>query len=173
MTIVHQSPQFMERALVTGGLFMGGPAVGLVLSQALAPGSAFASFVSFAMLPLAFVVGMHLWIGVALLKGLAWLVRRLVQWITRRHRRPEEDVRPSGAEPKVIPGSFVFVPVSAGMAGLTGVCAGLVSRAGFIPTVSAYLTVGMLYGVATWLLARAGYVDPFDLEDGSALPPGV
>ena len=143
----------------------GGALLGETLSLSLAPGSTFASFVSFAMLPLAFVLGIHLWVGLALVKALWWLAGRFVQWIRRRHSVPG-DARPSPVEPYVPPGSFVFVPVSVGLAGLAGVCVGLVSRVGFILTVSTYVFIGALYGASAWLLARAGYVDPSDL-DGS------
>jgi hypothetical protein len=165
MTTGRAPSQRSLGCLVTSALFMGAPIPGLVLSQSLAPSSGVAGLVSFVMFPLAFVLGAHLWLGFVLLAALWRLVGKFVRWLARRPPRPD-DRPPTPAGPQVPPGSFVFVPVSVGLSGLAGVCVGFLSPAGFILTVGAYVFLGMLYGVAVWLLARAGYVDVDAILDG-------
>jgi hypothetical protein len=61
-------------------------------------------------------------------------------------------------------GAIAFVPACVLLVGFAGLLIGLLgSSLGILTTVGLYLTLGFGYGVACWLLARAGYL-PFPRE---------
>ena len=132
------------------GLFFGGGYVGIELSHGVAPGSAIAEFVSFLMLPAAFVIGIVAWAGASILS----VVRRLV-------RLGLKSDRPKIAIP---PGSFAFVPAALLTSLSAGAVAGVLSsRLGSGWVLGLYAGLGLVYGVACWMLARSGFL-PFPRE---------
>jgi len=139
-------------ASIVFGMFFGGGYLGIRLARALAPGSDLAEFVSFLALPAAFILGFIGWAGAA---GIV-AMKRLLQRKAAPSRQPGGVVIP--------PGSMAFIPPAlvAGLAAgtVTGV---LSSDTGFASSLLAYGSTGLGYGVACWLLARAGYL-PFPTE---------
>lgn len=131
----------------------GGGLIGVLLARAVAPASMVADAVGLFMLPLAFTVGLQLWLGTAILTAVAQLVRRLTTGGTWRAGPASDAQVPSG--------SFAFVPVSATAGFLGGIVVGLVSgEYSFLACVMIYTIVGAAYGIAVWQLARGGYL-PF------------
>jgi hypothetical protein len=133
--------------LVLALLFLGGGSFGVWLAARLAPESILAQFVGLFSFSLSFAVGLQNWLGAA-------IVVEVIRLIQRRGRRlpPEE----RSATP---PGSFVFVPTCAGMITGAGLLIGVFgSSLGVIGTTGLYLLLGLGYGVACWLFARAGYL---------------
>ena len=135
------------------GLFLGGGAIGLGLAGALASGSRLAEVVSFFALPFAFAAGLQAWLGLALFALIPRLLGRLGGSSAALRRRA------LGSAP--IPGSFVFVPISAAAGGVAGLVAGLASstHAAWLVTL-AYWLVGTVHGLVAWRLARAGFLIP-------------
>lgn len=133
----------------------GGAGIGILLAGMLAPGSQLALLLGFLLLPTILVVGLHLWLGFAvLLVALDFL---------RRRARAE----PSGSARnlEIPPGAWAFIAVGsiAGLAG--GVLTGLLFATGSVLRVTlAYWAAGSAYGAALWFLARAGYL-PFPEGD--------
>lgn len=130
-------------------VFLGGGFAGARLSIALAPESLLAPFVGLFTFALPFIVGMHLWLGLAVIIAVWRLIRRV----------------PDRAAITQIPsGSFVFVPTSLLIVTLAGVLVGILgSTLGFFATVALYALLGVLYGTACWQLASRGYL-PFPAE---------
>ena len=128
-------------------LFLGGGSFGVWLSGRLAPESILAQFVGLFSFSLPFAIGLQSWMGTAI----AVEVFRL---IARRGRRLPPEQR--SATP---PGSFVFVPTCVGLITCAGLLIGVFgSSLGVIATTGLYLALGLGYGVACWLFARAGYL---------------
>ncbi len=128
-------------------LFLGGGSFGVWLAVRLAPESILAQFVGLFSFSLSFAIGLQSWLGAA-------LVVEVIRLIARRGRRLTPDER--SAMP---PGSFVFVPTCAGMITCAGLLIGVFgSSLGVIATTGLYLVLGLGYGVACWLFARAGYL---------------
>ena len=127
-------------------LFLGGGIAGAVLTQWLAPGSIVAAFFGLFSFPLAFVFGMQSWVGLAI--GIAL-------WRTAT-RGP---LTPAQRRTEVPAGSFVFVPIAVTLVGAAGLLIGLLgSSLGVLATFGLYVLLGLAYGTACWLCARAGYL---------------
>ena len=130
-------------------LFLGGGAAGVGLSQLLAPQSFVAQFVGLFSFPVAFVAGLHLWLGFAIAIAL-W------RTLTRGPRKADGVEIPGG--------SIVFVPACVVIIGCAGLLIGIFgSSLGIIATTGLYLLLGLGYGIACWLTARSGYL-PFPQE---------
>ncbi|HNY30423.1 MAG TPA: hypothetical protein PKO15_06015 [Fibrobacteria bacterium] len=139
---------------VTLGLFLGGGILGAMLGQWIAPDSTVAVLVGFAMLPVAFLVGMQLWLGAAMI---AWLVR-----VLRSRSRSSASLRsmPSKTSRGSHTGSFVFVPVFVVFTTPAGLLTGWLSdTVGFASVLAVYIGVGMVFGTVVWQLAKRGYVE--------------
>lgn len=135
--------------------FAGGPALGMVVAQGVAPGSELAQGVSPLAFVLTFVGGMLLWFGVGAVTWVGGAIRRLF-----RGRRPG-DRSPSSDRVIVPPGYGAFLPLALGFGLLAGVVAGLVPQASsFWLALGAHLAAGAVYGGALRALARHGYL-PF------------
>lgn len=140
------------------GLFFGGGYLGIQVSRALAPGSGLAEFVSFLTLPAAFVMGIVAWAGAAI----PGAVRRFVLLVLKRDRSPS--AKEKGSKATIPPGSFAFVPAALATCLVAGMVVGALSlRLGFGWVLCLYAGLGLGYGVACWMLARAGYL-PFPRE---------
>lgn len=128
-------------------LFLGGGSFGVWLALWLAPESFLAQFVGLFSFSLPFAIGLQSWMGTA-------IVVEVIRLIARRGRRLPPEKR--SATP---PGSFVFVPICTGVITCAGLLIGLFgSSLGVIATTGLYLVLGIGYGVACWLFARAGYL---------------
>jgi hypothetical protein len=135
------------QVLVLVLLFLGGGSFGVWLASRLAPESILAQFVGLFSFSLPFAIGLQSWLGAA-------IVVEVIRLIARRGRRLPPQQR--SATP---PGSFVFVPTCAGLITCAGLLIGVFgSSLGVIATTGLYLVLGLGYGVACWLFARAGYV---------------
>jgi hypothetical protein len=142
---------------ITLALFFGGGVGGVALASLLAPDSILANFVGLLALPFAFITGMQFWLGFALFSALIHGVRRLLG----RAEAPRESVANARAVP---PGAYAFLFTSAAASIGSGFIIGLVStRTGVFSTLLIYLLVGLVYGVACWLLAGFGFL-PFPEE---------
>jgi hypothetical protein len=136
------------QALALTVLFLGGGVAGSGIAQRLAPDSIVAAFVGLFTFAVPFVVGLHLWLGLAI--GIAL-------WRLARHGRRGLSDTPS----PVPPGSAVFVPVCTLLVGGAGLLVGVFgSSLGVVTTVGLYLLLGLGYGTVCWLCARSGYL-PF------------
>lgn len=140
-------------------LFLGGAVAGMGLAERYAPDSFVAAFVGLFMLPLAFLLGMQLWLGLALISAIGYWLRHLF----RRARGSNTPLR--DAVPNTIPpGSVVFFPLASISGALGGLLTGLLSgQSGFFAVVSTYSAVGIGYGLLCWQLARNGWL-PFPEE---------
>jgi hypothetical protein len=106
-----------------------------------------AQFVGLFSFSLPFALGLQSWMGAAIGVELARLIAR------RGRRLPPEE---RSATP---PGSFVFVPMCTACVACAGLLIGVFgSSLGVIATTGLYLVLGVAYGVACWLFARAGYL---------------
>jgi hypothetical protein len=132
-------------------LFLGGGAAGVGLSRYLTASSIVAQFVGLFAFPMAFVIGLQAWLGLAIGHAL---------WRTAVHG----PARPGEARTEIPGGSIVFVPVSVAIVGFAGLVIGLVgSSLGILATLGLYVLLGFGYGLVCWLAARAGYL-PFPSE---------
>ncbi|MBI2839974.1 MAG: hypothetical protein HYX75_16800 [Acidobacteria bacterium] len=149
------------RAATLIGMFVGGIAVGQVLAHSLTPDTEIGAAMTFMMLPVSLCVGMICWLGMAILFGVASLLRRLASGRSRTPRAIRQHTT-------VLPGSFVFVPVTVGICTAAGILAGILSPGrGVLAAGAAHLVTGLLYGLALWQSARRGFL-PFP-EEGA--PP--
>jgi hypothetical protein len=134
-----------------GGSFLSGPLIGVMLARSVAPESWLADAVGLFMLPLAFTVGLQIWLGTAIVTAMVQIIVRLASG------RPWRAA--GGAAMRVPAGSIAFVPVAAAAGLLGGVLVGLVSDTHSVPAcVALYGGASALYGVLVWQLARAGYL---------------
>jgi hypothetical protein len=118
------------------GAFGSGPFLGIGLARLLAPGSFVAESIGMFAFPLAFIVGLQAWLGLAIFAAIVGLGRRLLS------KQPWRWTTPGVVG--VPPGSFVFVPLSVGAGLLAGLVVGLVSDT------HALLTVGRRCGSILW-----------------------
>lgn len=141
-------------------VFFGGAIMGFLSASILAPEFPFAVWLGLCSLPLAFLIGAHLWLGLALLRTLTRLLSNPGQG--RKHR-----ATPLPAQSDAVPpGAVVFVFTSLGISALAGfVIAIAPNRMGFLPTLLAFLLPGGLYGIGCYLLARNGYLPVYELEE--------
>jgi hypothetical protein len=138
------------RAAVTLSAFIAGPLLGIALARLLAPSSDLSSVVSLLAFPLAFFIGMQLWLGMLIIAALASLVRMLF-------RRGKGTTGERTRNLEVPPGSFVFVPTAFLLAAAAGLITGILSReSSFILCLTTYSTAGLLFGVTLWQLALRG-----------------
>jgi hypothetical protein len=137
---------------VVMGLFFGGGAIGTRIASWLAPESRFAEIVSFLALPVAFLAGLQAWYGLAFVSMIPHLFRRLSRTRAFASPNPHDRSYP-------LPGSIVFLPISSIVGALTGLIVGVVTVShSFWLVVLVYWFVGTLYGLVTWRLAHAGFL---------------
>ena len=143
------------RLLSAGALiaaFFGGAAIGEGQAAWLAPESAAAEFVSFFHLPLAFVVGVSVWMGMGIVVVAAKVLGRLLRGEgRRRHSGPPVTPVPSGA--------WIFLPVASASGLFAGLLVGGLTSA-IWTTLPVYWATGTIYGAVVFALANAGYL-PF------------
>lgn len=136
-------------------LFFGAGFFGVWLAGQVAPASLVAPMIGLLTLPLAFIIGMHFWLGVALFAALWTLCRRLLR---------AQTLRDGATVAAVPPGAFVFVPVATVVSVLAGgLMVALGSASGALATLAIYGASGLAYGSLCWLSARSGYL-PFPAE---------
>ena len=146
-------PSAIITFLVMSAVFFGGAVGGFLLADALAPEFRFAAWLGLCSLPLAFILGAHLWLGLALLK----MAGRFLRHAAQGRKQARSDAVP--------PGSIAFVFTALGISTLTGFLLALApNRMGFLPTLFIFVLFGALYGVVCHLLARRGYLPVYDLE---------
>jgi hypothetical protein len=142
----ERGPSVWLQVLALIVLFLGGGIAGSGLTQWLAPDSILAAFFGLFAFPLAFMLGMQSWVGLAI--GIAL-------WRTAT-RGP---LTPAQRRTEVPAGSFVFVPIAVTMVGGAGLLIGLLgSSLGVLATFGLYVLLGLGYGTACWLCARSGYL---------------
>jgi hypothetical protein len=128
-------------------LFPGSGGAGVTLAQYLAPGSWIAEAVGLFALPLAFVWGLQLWIGTALLGAVVGLL------LGRRSARD----RPAPGEMLILPGSIVFLPLSSAAGLLAGIVIALLPATwSALLSIVAFWAIGTVHGLAAWQLAKRG-----------------
>ena len=149
----HERPIALQVVTLVA-TFVGGLALGNFLPQWLVPGSETAIIITFLLPPLAMILGLQSWLGLAILAA----VVRLIGAAVRRGFPPERRVG-SGNAAVVPPGSFVFVPISTAILGFGGIFCGILPASeGFFAVVAGYLMAGASYGTLLWIVAREGYL---------------
>lgn len=139
---------------IIAGTFLGGGIIGLALTVALTPAYSVVQLFGLCGLPLAFIIGAQLWLGYALLRGLAHVLRQ-----GGLPRLAQSDTIP--------PGSTAFVVSSVGVSLILGVLVAIApSRLGFLPTLAVFVALGAGFGIACHLLARNGFLPVYDIESG-------
>lgn len=137
---------------VMTAVFFGSAVGGFLLANALAPQFPLSAWLGLCSLPLAFILGAHLWLGLALLKLIARFLRNPAQG---RKNFQSNDAPP---------GSIAFVFAALSVSTLTGFLLALApNRMGFLPTLFSFIVVGALYGILCHLLARRGYLPVYEL----------
>jgi hypothetical protein len=134
-------------------VLFGGAALGLALANLLAPRSILADLVSFFVFPIALVLGWQAWIGLAIVRSLPRLIRRL-----RRAEEPSVGSAQDRPPVVVIPGAGVFVPIATGMGLASGVIVGIISSWPLPVVLVTYTFAGLGYGLVLWWLATAGFL---------------
>lgn len=153
--MASSSPSPVFAALFSMVLFLGSGIGGAWLGRHMAPGSVVANLLGFLMLPMAFLVGMQLWMGAAIL---AWLVRL----VFRRPRPPSTIMAsmPREGAGETRSGAWVFVVVCPLFTLPAGLVTGWLSESyRILPVLGLYAAVGLLFGIAVWQLAKRGYID--------------
>ena len=143
--------------LLLGVLLLGGMGVGLALAKILAPGSAFAQFVSLVMLPLCLAIGMSSWYAAASTHVWNGLSEAMFQAFSGKDfdQAVDESMRALPFEGEALPGTFVFLPVSLVISLIAGGLVGLTTASvGFLPVLGVMAMVGLGYGVLLRSLAR-------------------
>ncbi len=140
-------------------LFFGGLSGGLLLAQQLAPGSDWARFVGFFMLPLSMILGWKAWHAVAA----AAMGKRLIKTLfgVLRGKQLQEAAQESfeDLKGKAPPGTNAFVTVSLMVSAVCGVLIGLApGAADFFITFGVVTGTGLAYGLLLRWLARAGHL---------------
>lgn len=139
---------------VMAGTFLGGGIIGFVLTAALTPECSVIRLLGLCGLPLAFIIGAQLWLGYALLRGLAHVLGR-----GGLPRFARSDTIP--------PGSAAFVLSSTGVSLILGLLVAIApSRLGLLPTLAVFVALGAGFGIACHLLARNGLLPVYDMESG-------
>ena len=129
-------------------LFPGSGGAGVMLAPYLAPGSWVAEAVGLFALPLAFVWGLQLWIGAALLGAVVHLLLG--------RRRAVRD-RPASGEMLILPGSIVFLPLSSAAGLLAGTIIALLPATwSALASIAVFWAIGTVHGLAAWQLAKRG-----------------
>lgn len=134
-------------ALIAIVLFFAGGAVGSGLASALAPASGVTAMVSFLALPAAFMFSLVLWQG---LTAVTLLFRLLVRGRRDPARGTSEALRQLARK------AWLLVPMPLLFACAAGLVAGVLGEAGFFRVVAVYTTVGLVYGLVSYVLARRG-----------------
>ncbi|WP_322513382.1 hypothetical protein, partial [Chloroflexus sp.] len=103
-------------------------------------------------LPLAFITGALLWLGIAFGRGLVHtLIRRELPAFAGDHAIP--------------PGTAAFVFTSTGIMAVVGLFVAVApNHLGFWPTLAICTSIGAGYGLICQHLARRGYIPVYDLE---------
>ena len=145
----------LTRGLSVLMLALGGGVLGAVLGNSMAPDSEVAMAISCAMLPLALLSGLGLWLTAALWLG---ILRLLGSVFVARWREPwEKDKR------FVPPGSVLVLATSTAYSiGAAIVVSAVSVKATLVSTLALFMVVGVLYGVVGWRLARSGFLRPME-----------
>ena len=155
-------------ALTIIALFFGGGAVGAGAGWWLG-GVDWAVGVGAFALPVAFGLSMTAWYGV----GIVWMVLVLARLVLSGPAamratlsRPAADVlNPAGNPNWTVPGTWLFAPLCAAVAGVFGVVIGLGKSATLLGSVGAMMLLGLAYGPVMRRAARAGYLIPPEYVD--------
>ena len=148
MSLFKPPPAWLSLLLYLG-LFFGGGGLGIWVARMVAPDSNLAVFVSFLALPAGFMFGIFGWAGAAIPAAIRILLRR----------RAAQPIEKSDSRLIIVPGSFAFVPAALVTCVPAGVLVGILSPSpGFAGTLLLYVGLGLMFGCACWMLARAGYL---------------
>jgi hypothetical protein len=139
-------------------LLFGGMAIGLGIALAFGGGSVGAIVVGFLALPLAFGLAMTAWRSILA----AWLMGGLARSIIRSRGSEERfraDVTRSMAAARasgVLPGTWVFVPVTAAVGVAAGLAMAIAAEGDRLAAGGLILAASIAYGVGLRRLARRG-----------------
>jgi hypothetical protein len=97
------------------------------------------------------MLSMVIWQGLAIISG-------IVKHLRHGNRTLGESSIPEALAPK----AWRLIPVPVLFAAAAGVVTGLLGDVGVVPTVGAYASVGLLYGMCCFWLGRAGMLPILD-----------
>jgi hypothetical protein len=146
-------------AILVGGLFSGGMALGVGAAMLFAPTSLFALLVGFMALPISFGLGMSLWYNVANLEMIRKAFRALFRSLKTRdlQKSVRDEFLAYFAGP--VSGTRVFVPVTVVITFSAGVVVACCPDAQDVElVVSGFTCLGLGYALLVTWLARQGFL---------------
>ena len=153
-----RSPSPVLAALVSAAVLFSSAFLGSALAERMAPDSSIAAILGFVMLPAAFLVGLQIWIGAAII---AFVFGRLSN--NARCKRDRQPIKKREGCRETRAGAFVFAIICPLATAIAGFLTALLSNShGFFTILGTYILVGGIFGVAVWILAKYGYIDPLD-----------
>ena len=150
-----RSPSPVLAALISAAILFSSTFLGSALAEQMAPDSRIAAILGFVMLPAAFLVGLQIWMGAAII---AFVFGRLSNSDrNRRDRRPPEH---SEGRRETRAGAYVFAIICPMATTVAGFLTALLSDShGFFTIIATYTLVGTIFGIAVWILAKYGYIE--------------
>jgi hypothetical protein len=140
-------------------MFIGAPGAGFLIAAELAPQSDMARMVGLAAMLVGLFVGAFLWLGTLFLALLWRLLLLPFRLLLRLVRGPAPDRKVADRE--MPSGSIVFWPVMTAVCLVAGLIIGALSEtAGILLATAIFGSVGVVYGLVLWRMARSGYLDP-------------
>ncbi|MBK9580177.1 MAG: hypothetical protein IPK50_14520 [Fibrobacterota bacterium] len=153
--MANSSPSPLTGAFVSLCVFLGSGAFGGWFGTQMAPESTVATLVGLLMLPIAFMVGMQVWLGAAMI---AWLFGWLFPKKTRPRSAPPGEG--AGATRETRSGALVFAVVFPLFTIPAGMLTGWLSNEhSFLTVLALYTGLGMVFGAMVWQLAKHGYIE--------------
>lgn len=140
----HTGLMVICEIMVTITLLVGGALVGEKLTQYVVPGHEMLQLVGLMMLPLALVIGLHCWLGLAFAREI-WRGAKGSSTSAFTWHRPS--------------GVAILLPFSLVVCAIVGGVASTFSPFSAAYVVYLYLTVGAVYGGLAWILGHYGYFD--------------
>jgi hypothetical protein len=161
---VSRAPSEREHAaarrqggLLLAALFLGGGLAGLALAVWLAPDSGIAAAAGLLALPAAFVAGLYVWLGLALITTLIRLI------LPRRGAVARPETLAAARDPRR--GSGAFLPFSVLAALAAGLIVGVLpSSRSFLLSITCFLALGIAYGRLLAGSVRSGRIPSPDAD---------
>ena len=159
MTVEQEDgPGVFKPLLVLALLLFGGGGLGMLLADALAPGSTFATAVGMFMLPLCLGAGLGAWYSVASTAVWSRLVKALFRVGGGQDLQSAMTESFADMQGKAMPGTWVFIPVSVAISAVAGLLIAIAATSGALTALAAVAGTGIVYGLLLRWLARNGHL---------------